>query len=261
MNIAVENLSFSYADKNVLSNVSFIIPAGSIVTIAGTNGCGKSTLLKCMSGALKFDSGIISYGGRDMKSYKTKEFAAKTAFLSQSHHIPYDLTVRDLVSFGRYPHLRIGGFLSADDRRIIEQALEAVGIEEFQHKNVCTLSGGERQKVWIAMTLAQEAEVLLLDEPTTFLDIAHQLDVLELLKNLNKTKGITVVMVLHDINHAVRYSDYVTVISKGNVYRNGSPGDIIDECFFSDVYGVNVKKVYDDVNSCNHFIALSNGFI
>lgn len=227
---------------------------GEIVTIIGPNGSGKSTLVKAISRTLRIDQGDISLGGRNIENIPTKIIARKLAVLPQVKTISNDITVESLVSYGRFPHLGFSKRLGKVDNEIIKWAMEKTGIFPFKERNVMTLSGGERQRAWISMALAQKPSVLILDEPTTYLDVSYQMEVLELVKELNDTLGITVIMVLHDLNQAARYSDKIYVLMNGQVCRYGNPKEIMDSDLLRDVFRIEASIYEDKINHCPYFI-------
>lgn len=233
-----ESLFLSFDEKNVLHDLTVAVEEGKIVAILGPNGSGKSTLLKILSRNIKPDQGIVYLEDQDLAQLSGKMIAQKMAVLPQSPQAPNDLTVRDLVEFGRFPHQSWWQGKSEQDEDCVSWALVQTGLAEMADRVVSTLSGGERQRVWIAMALAQKPEILLLDEPTTYLDICHQLEIMELLAAFNCEHNLTVVMVLHDINHAARYSDYIVVLQQGQVFAAGRPEDVITEHTLREVFGV-----------------------
>lgn len=254
MNIEVKNLQVKYGEKIALSDANMEIARGEIVTIIGPNGSGKSTLIKSIARCLKSSNGEIIVDGININSYSTKMLAKKMAILPQVKHISGDITVKSLVSYGRYPHLGFGRRLDNKDREIIDWAIEKTGLVNLKERNVMTLSGGERQRAWIAMALAQKPEILILDEPTTYLDISYQLEVLELIKQLNESLGITVIMVLHDLNQAARYSDNIYVLMDGKVCNYGKPKNIIKSKLLKDIFRIEAHIYEDEVNCCPYFI-------
>ncbi|WP_416148010.1 ABC transporter ATP-binding protein [Salipaludibacillus sp. HK11] len=239
--ISAHELSVAY-DKNVIvKEMNVEIPEGKITSIIGPNGCGKSTLLKAISRIKKPHNGIAYLQGEDIHKMKTKDVAKKLAILSQAPELPGGLTVEQLVSYGRYPHQNGLQRFTKKDREAVNEALKNTNLIEFRDRPVDALSGGQRQRAWIAMALAQETELLFLDEPTTYLDMAHQMEVLELLERLNREEGRTIVMVIHDINHAARFSDHLIALKDGQLLFNGDPYHIIcppvlKEIFHIDAY-------------------------
>lgn len=256
MAIKADNLVLNYGETTIIDNVSLEIPAGSFCTIIGPNGCGKSTLLKALSRNLKTKSGSIFIMGKSLKHYDTRLLSRKLAFLVQSPFIPDQFSVRDLVSFGRFPYSNWLGMLKPKDHDVITRAMELTQVQEFADRELLHLSGGERQRVWIAMALAQEAEILLLDEPTTYLDIAHQFQTLELIYKLHKEMGQTILMVLHDLNQAARYSDYIFVLKNGKLFGQGNPEEIITEDILKQVFSLETRVIKDRENNCPYFIPL-----
>ena len=212
--------------------------SGEIVTIIGANGSGKSTLLKALSRNMKPVQGTVYLDGKALLKMDTKEAARLLAVLPQIHSVPDDFTVRDLVSYGRFPHLGPAGRLGHDDFEAVEHAITMTKMEELQNRSVSTLSGGEQQRAWIAMALAQEPKILLLDEPTTFLDISHQFELLELISKLNREIGLTIMMVLHDINQAARYSHRIVALKNGKIFIEGTPDTIIEHQVLADVCSI-----------------------
>lgn len=240
-----KNIAVGFDGKSVLENLSLEIEKGQIISILGPNGSGKSTLLKILSRNLKPDKGSVYLDGHNLIELSAKVVARKMAVLPQSPEAPKDLTVRDLVEYGRYPHQKWWQGRSGEDDECVNWALQQTGLEEMSGRIVSTLSGGERQRVWIAMALAQKPEVLLLDEPTTYLDICHQLEIMELLAEFNRVHQITVAMVLHDINHAARYSDSIVVLHQGKVFAVGRPEDVITPHTLRTVFGVESEITID----------------
>lgn len=256
MAIKADNLFLGYGDNLIVEDVSVHIPEGSFCSVIGPNGCGKSTLLKALSRNLPVTSGSIAINGKPLRSYDTKVLSRELAFLAQSPHLPDQFSVKDLISYGRFPHTNWMGTLKQKDYDVITWAIEITGTSRFAERELTSLSGGERQRVWIAMALAQEAEILLMDEPTTYLDIAHQFHTLELIKKLNTEMNRTILMVLHDLNQAARYSDFLFVMKDGQLYAHGAPDEIITESMLRDVFSINAKVIRDDDNDCPFFIPL-----
>lgn len=222
-----------------LNEVSTVIPKGKVTTIIGPNGCGKSTLLSVMARNKTPLKGKATLENRDLVEYKPKEFAKKFAIVYQQNDIPADLTVEKLVMYGRMPHNSLFKKKSNEDEEAVTWALQCTNLLDKRQNDLSALSGGERQRVWIAMALAQQSEILCLDEPTTYLDIYYQLELLELVKQLNEQYGLTIVMVLHDINQAIRYSDHVIVMKAGKIIAEGLPRNVITQEVIKEVYGVN----------------------
>ena len=237
--IKLENISFSYnKKKEFIQDLSLEFKSGEITTILGPNGSGKSTLLHMMSTYLKPKSGKIYLGDKDLGKLKQKEIAKYISCVYQENEAPDDITVRDLVSFGRNIYSNVKKEDKEENKRMIDFALKATGIEEIQDKKVVNLSGGQKQRAFIAMSLAQNTEVLLLDEPTTYLDIYHQIEILEVVKSLNEKYNITIVMVLHDLNQAINYSHNIVIMKYGNVIKQGKATEVLNEQTIKDVYNV-----------------------
>ena len=237
--IKLENISFSYnKKKEFIQDLSLEFKSGEITTILGPNGSGKSTLLHMMSTYLKPKSGKIYLGDKDLGKLKQKEIAKYISCVYQENEAPDDITVRDLVSFGRNIYSSVKKEDKEENKRMIDFALKATGIEEIQDKKVVNLSGGQKQRAFIAMSLAQNTEVLLLDEPTTYLDIYHQIEILEVVKSLNEKYNITIVMVLHDLNQAINHSHNIVIMKNGNLIKQGKATEVLNEQTIKDVYNV-----------------------
>ncbi|ARF14333.1 ABC transporter ATP-binding protein [Sporosarcina ureae] len=232
--------------NNHLDDVSTSISKGKVTTIIGPNGCGKSTLLSVLSRSNIPTSGTASLENRDLVMFKPKEFAKKLAIVYQQNEVPKDLTIEKLVGFGRLPHKTLLQRNQEEDRKAIDWALSVTNLTDKRHNDLEALSGGERQRVWIAMALAQQSEILCLDEPTTYLDIYYQIELLELVKSLNEDYGLTIVMVLHDINQAIRYSDEIIMMKNGRIIAEGRPREVITKDVIKEVYGVNAVFKEDD---------------
>lgn len=227
LRLEVESIRVGYENKTIVHDLSLQIPDGKITTIIGSNGCGKSTLLKTITRILKHESGQVILDGQNISKMNTKELAKELAILPQSPESAHGLTVEELVSYGRFPYQKGFGNLSQKDKEVIDWALQVTKTEDFRLQSVDALSGGQRQRVWIAMSLAQETDMIFLDEPTTYLDMAHQLEVLELLYKLNEEQGRTIVMVLHDLNQAARFSDYIVALSQGELVKFGTAEEVM----------------------------------
>ncbi|MCX7841809.1 MAG: ABC transporter ATP-binding protein [Clostridia bacterium] len=243
--IEIKDLHVCIKNKAILSGIDFVLAEGKITSIIGPNGSGKTTLLKSICRIVKPSRGSIALKGVDINKIKTKAFAGDVAFMTQHHECPSDLTVRELVEYGRYARRTWWKGGGREDQEIVDWALAKTGMECFAHRMLVTLSGGERQRAWIAMSLAQKPKLLILDEPTTYLDICHQLEILELIKALNRDEGITVLMVIHDINQAVRFSDELLIIREGKIYASGHACEIINEENLKEVFRVNTHIFYD----------------
>lgn len=239
--IRVENLTVAYENHTIIENMNLSLPKGKINIIIGGNGCGKSTLLKTISRINKPVSGEIFINQKNIKKVKEKEIAREVAFLPQGPVCPNGITVRELVAYGRFPYQKMIGGLSSHDQEVINWAIEQTGLSEFADRAVENLSGGQRQRAWIAMTLAQETEIIMLDEPTTYLDLSYQLEVLEILQKLNRKRNITVVVVLHEINNAFKFADHIVGLKKGKVICEGRPMDVITEETLKTIYGIEAQ--------------------
>ena len=239
--IKAQNICVSINDKEIVHNLSLEIPEGKVTAIIGPNGCGKSTTLKALSRILPY-KGSITFKGNEMSALSQREFAKSLAILTQSPQAPSDLTVNDLVEMGRFPHRGFLGRGGKDDKEHVEWALAQTGVTAMRNRLLNTLSGGERQRAWIAMALAQRPEVLLLDEPTTYLDICHQLEIMQLIGRLNQELGLTVVMVVHDLNHAIMYADHVVVVKAGKLVTSGAPREIITADLLAEVFKVKADE-------------------
>lgn len=257
--IRVEKLSVSYEKTNVIKDMTLEIPKGKISIVVGANGCGKSTFLKTVARILKPDSGQIYINEKNIKAQRAKEIAKQMAFLPQSPVSPDAITVRELVAYGRFPYQKAIGGLDMHDKEQIEWAIWETGLTEFADRLVSSLSGGQRQRAWIAMTLAQETDIILLDEPTTYLDMAHQLEVLTLLQKLNREKRLTIVMVLHELNQASRFADYIIGMKDGKVICKGAPKDAITTETLKMIYGIEASLQTGEPGYpvCTHFELVS----
>lgn len=230
-----------YGAHAVLHDVSVRVDAGSIVSLVGPNGSGKSTLLKTLSGFVPLQQGHVALWGQSLDHLSARQIARRLAFVAQDAHVPGGATVEELVSQGRFPHRQsFFDMFGARDRQVVELALHQTTLLEFRYRLVVSLSGGERQRVWLAMALAQEPSLLFLDEPTTYLDIAYQLELLEGISRLNLEQGLTVVMALHDLNLAARFSQRMIVLSEGRVAADGPPQQVLTADLFEQVFGVRV---------------------
>lgn len=236
--IRVQNLSVAYDNTTIIEDMSLTFPKGKISIIIGGNGCGKSTLLKTIARINKPKQGEIFINNKDIKKIKEKDIAKEVAFLPQGPVCPSGLTVRELVAYGRFPHQKMIGGLNSHDQEMIDWAIEQTGLSAFADREVENLSGGQRQRAWIAMTLAQETEIIMLDEPTTYLDLSYQLEVLEILERLNKEKKITVIIVLHEINNAFRFADHIIGLKKGKIICQGRPIEAINKENLKEIYGI-----------------------
>ncbi|MFE0102637.1 ABC transporter ATP-binding protein [Streptomyces sp. NPDC059009] len=244
--LSARGVSVGYGGRSVIDGLDVSIPPGVITTIIGPNGCGKSTLLRTLTRLLKPSSGSVVLDGQDIVKLKTKDVAKKLGLLPQAPVAPEGLTVADLVARGRHPHQSWLRQWSSDDADVVERALAMTGVADLADRPVDSLSGGQRQRVWISMTLAQGTDLLLLDEPTTYLDLAHAIDVLDLVDDLHES-GCAVVMVLHDLNLAVRYSDNLVVMKDGAVLAQGHPRDVVTAELLYEAFGLRAKVIDDPV--------------
>ena len=247
--LSAEAVTLRYGDRTIVEELSLDIAPGKITSIVGANGCGKSTLLRALARLMRPADGRVTLDGSVIQDRPSKEIARLLGLLPQSPIAPEGIAVADLVGRGRHPHQRPMAPWSHRDYEVVAAALEATGTSELADRPVDELSGGQRQRVWIAMALAQETDVLLLDEPTTFLDVAHQVEVLDLLTDLNRDRGTTIVMVLHDLNLAARYSDVLVAMSGGSVSAVGAPAEILDQALVRDVFGLDCQVILDPVSA------------
>ena len=255
MDFGYKDASIGFGKKILFDDLTLDFPKGKITTIIGQNGCGKSSLFRIYSRAVNPLKGEMIYQDKKIKEFSRKELAKKIAYLPQVHYSPDDINVKTLVSYGRYPYLKFGHGLTIHDKEIIDDSIARAGLKEIENQKVQTLSGGERQRAWIAMTIAQEPEILMLDEPITYLDVSYQMEVLELIKELNKTKNITIVMVLHDLNLAAKFSDWLMVLHDKKLYKEGPSKEVLTEKMLSDVF--NIKSVVEfDQNDSPFFIPI-----
>ena len=238
MNLSAENISVTLGGKEILRDVTCDFQSGKRTAIIGPNGAGKSTLLKVLCLLNEKFSGRVTLDGQDLRTFGRKNLSRVMAILPQERDAPHDTTVRQLVSFGRFPHRKFFGGESAEDIDAIAEALALTKLTAFESRQVASLSGGERQRAWLAMTLAQRPKILLLDEPTTYLDIAHQLEVMDIIADVNKKFRTTIIMVLHDINHARLYSDAVFIVKDKGIFAAGSPKKILTAQTLGEVFNV-----------------------
>jgi iron complex transport system ATP-binding protein len=243
--LAAERVTVGYGGDPVARDLTLEIPDGKVTTVVGPNGCGKSTVLRTLARLLKPTSGRVLLDGQPIDALPTREIARRLSLLPQSPTAPDGLLVRDLVGRGRHPHQRWFRQWSHDDEEIVEGALALTDTADLRDRPLDQLSGGQQQRAWIAMTLAQDTELMLLDEPTTYLDLAHQVEVLDLVARLNRERGRTVAMVLHDLNLAARYSDVVIVMKDGAVVTQGAATDVFTVEMLRDVFGLEADILAD----------------
>ncbi|GAB3277472.1 ABC transporter ATP-binding protein [Kineosporia babensis] len=255
----VQAASLGYADRTICHDLDVSIPDAAITVIVGPNACGKSTLLRALSRLLKPTSGQILLDGKPLASYGAKELARQVGLLPQTSIAPDGITVADLVSRGRFPHQSLLHQWSAQDDEAVRSAMERTDVSHLAVRAVDELSGGQRQRVWVAMALAQQTPILLLDEPTTFLDIAHQVEVLELCQDLNRSEGKTVVAVLHDLNQACRYADHLIAMKDGAIVAQGRPGEVITAGVVEAVFGLKCLIIDDPVTGTPLVVPLAGG--
>lgn len=243
--LVTEELDVRYANTPIVTKLSLAIAKGKITALTGTNGSGKSTLLKTMARLLKPYEGSVYLDGIAISTLSTAAVARQLAVLPQSPEVPASLTVRELVEQGRYPHAGPLRMLKRQDHSAIDDALELTGMTSFQDRMLDTLSGGERQRAWIALSLAQSTPILMLDEPTTFLDVRHQLEILELIRKLNRERGMTIVVVLHDLNQAAKYADRMVVLQKGRIVADGEPDEVLTVQTLEQAFGIHANVIKD----------------
>ena len=242
------SLRLGYDAGDIVDDLDIDIPTGRITMLVGANACGKSTTLRALARLLKPRGGAVTIDGKDVHAMSTKSLATKVGILPQTPTAPDGITVADLVGRGRYPHQKWFRQWSAEDQEVVAWALEATGIEAIAERPVDGLSGGQRQRVWIAMALAQQTEVLLLDEPTTYLDVHHQVDVLDLIVQLNQEQGRTIAVVLHDLNLACRYGHHLLAMKNGEIVAQGAPSAVVTEELVDEVFGLRSKVIQDPVS-------------
>lgn len=245
--LEVNNIEVGYHNHSVIDDLTVSIPKNKITTIIGPNGCGKSTLIKTISRILKANKGTILLDGKAINTLDTREIAKQMAILPQTAESPGGLSVFELVSYGRFPYRKAMGSLSKEDYKYINWAIQVTGLTDFSDRQISDMSGGQRQRVWIAMALAQGTEILVLDEPTTYLDLAHQLDILLLLQKLNKEENRTIIMVLHDLNLASRFSDYMIAMKDGELVTEGTPNSVMTRDYLRTLFNIEA-----DIQLCPH---------
>ncbi|MEZ2586779.1 iron-enterobactin ABC transporter ATP-binding protein [Kluyvera intermedia] len=242
-----EQLTLAYGKKIIAESLNVTIPDGHFTAIIGPNGCGKSTLLRTLSRLMTPTHGHVYLDGEEIQHYASKEVARRIGLLAQNATTPGDISVQELVARGRYPHQPLFSRWRQEDEDAVQNAMLATGIVNLANQSVDTLSGGQRQRVWIAMVLAQDTSIMLLDEPTTWLDISHQIDLLELLSELNRERGFTLAAVLHDLNQACRYATHLIAMRDGKIVAEGAPREIVTPEFIEAVYGLRCMIIEDPV--------------
>jgi ferric enterobactin transport system ATP-binding protein len=248
LSLSTHSVALGYDQTIITDNLSIDIPEGKFSIIVGPNGCGKSTLLRALSRLLPPKSGQVRLNSQDIHDLPTREVAKILGLLPQSAIAPDGIKVVDLVARGRFPHQKWFQPWREQDQIAVESAMKATGIMEFAQHHVDQLSGGQKQRVWVAMALAQETPLLLLDEPTTYLDIAHQIELMDLFQDLNRQQGHTMVAVLHDLNHACRYADNLIAMKEGKIITSGAPKDVVTEALIEDVFGLPCIIMEDPVS-------------
>ncbi len=255
--LRTSDLTLGYDDRIVVRSLDLTFPIGRITAVVGPNGSGKSTIIRAAARLLRPKGGAVFLDGKAIARIPTKEVARRLAVLPQGPSSPEGLTVERLVWNGRYPHQGFLGTSSAADAEAVAWALRQTHLEDFSERTLDALSGGERQRAWIAMALAQQTPILILDEPTTFLDLGHQLEVLELLGELNERQGMTVIMVLHELNQAARYSDHMVAVQAGSIWRQGTPDEVMTKELLEVVFGVHADVRVDEISGKPYCVPLS----
>lgn len=257
--LRADGITMAYERRVIGENLTLDIPDGGFTVILGPNACGKSTLLRSLSRLLKPQGGTVCLDGKDIHLMRAKDVATRLGVLPQSAVAPAGISVFDLVRRGRYPHQSVLSRWSAEDELSVRRALDHTNMTDLADRPVDELSGGQRQRAWVAMTLAQESPVLLLDEPTTFLDVSHQISILELLADLNLAGGRTILAVLHDINHAARYAGHLVVMSDGRIVAEGKPAEVLTTELLREVFAIDATIIEDPVNGGPHVITRHRG--
>ena len=245
MSIELRAVQIAYDDLVIVPDASVVIPSGKVTMLIGPNGCGKSTTLKAIARINACKKGQILLDGQDMARMSQKEVARKVAVLPQSPTVPEGINVKDLVAYGRFPYQKPLSGLKKDDHEIIDWAMRRTGVYELRERRVDELSGGQRQRVWIALTLAQKTDTMIFDEPTTYLDISHQIEVLELLRRLNREDGATIVVVIHELNHAAKYADHIIGMKAGQIQFEGAPNEVVNEANLRTLYDIDAEIMRD----------------
>ena len=256
MILSFKNLTIKYGEKIVVKDVNIDIPKGKIVCLVGKNGSGKSSILKTLTNTVKMKSGQILLDDKDIKTYDRKDLAKKLAVLPQIYDVPSDIDVETLISYGRYPYKKVGKSLSQKDNEIIEETIERINLQNLRYQRINSLSGGERQRARIAMAICQQPDILVLDEPTTYLDISYQLEILNLISDINREMNMSILMVLHDLNLAAKYSDIIYVLEDTKVFKHGDSDLIISEEVLNEVFSIDVAVWEDNPSKKPFFMPL-----
>lgn len=243
----IQNLTISYPERTIINNISFQLPDQKISVLLGANGCGKSTLLKSLAGQLRPQSGTVHLQDKNVYDYPKKQLAKQLAMLAQISTIQENITVSQLVRYGRYPYHSLTSRWSDEDEHHVQAAMQLTGVADLSARFLAQLSGGQRQRVWIAMALAQNTPYLFLDEPTTYLDLNYQIDILDLLQKLNREQGKTIVMVLHDLNLSARYADHLLALRQGEIWAQGNPADVMTAENVEAVFGLKSQIIPDPI--------------
>lgn len=255
--LIAKNVCSGYGGKAIVNSANINIPPNKISVIIGANGCGKSTMLKTFCRLIKPISGSIELNGESLSAGNSKEIARTIGLLPQSSTAPEGIKVVDLIARGRYPYRKPLTSMSKEDYDAVAEAMEFMGVTNFADRSLEELSGGQRQRVFIAMALAQQTDILFLDEPTTYLDIAYQIEILDLMKTLNRERNTTIVMVLHDINLSTKYADYIFAMKDGSLIKQGLPHEVITEENIKEIYGIDSKVIIDPISKSPYMIPIS----
>lgn len=249
MELKAEQITCGYDDQIIIEDMDLTIPEHKISVIIGANGCGKSTLLKAFCRLIKPVQGAVLLDGKKLQDWSNKKLAQKLGLMPQSPHVPEGISVAELVARGRFPHRHPFKSMNHHDYEAIAEAMHIMKIEDLAERNVEELSGGQRQRVWIALALAQDSDILFLDEPTTYLDIAYQVEILDMLKDLNMRKQTTIVMVLHDVNLSARYGDHLFALADGKLIAQGAPNNIVNETLIKTIYHLDCQILTDPLSN------------
>ncbi|MGF1777635.1 Fe(3+) dicitrate ABC transporter ATP-binding protein FecE [Vibrio nomapromontoriensis] len=245
--LSVQHLQVAYGNNVIIDDLNLSIPKGKITALIGPNGCGKSTLLKTLARINKAKSGKVLLDNVALEQIPTKQLAQRLSLLPQIHTTPEGISVRKLVGYGRAPYTSHWGKLTADDQRIVEQSMASTGVTDLADTPVDSLSGGQQQRAWIAMIMAQDTDIVMLDEPTTYLDLSHQIDLMNLMHEMNR-QGKTVIVVLHDLNQACRYCDHLIVLEKGKLIAQGTPENVFTESLLQQVFNLDAMVITDPIS-------------